>query len=108
MVGMPLIRRETAGNYFAFALGVLTFATTALAVWQHFSPLPIGDSWDGTIGFYMRAMQHTWQAFFEQHNEHRLAFSRLIFFADVRYFGGRNVLSLVANLILAGFLAGAF
>jgi Ca2+/Na+ antiporter len=56
----------------------------------------------------MRAMQNPWQAFFEQHNEHRLAFSHLIFVADVRYFGARNVLSLIANLVLAGLLAAAF
>ncbi|MFP3565448.1 hypothetical protein [Paraburkholderia sp. SIMBA_030] len=101
-------RRETAGSYVLFALGLLTLATTVFAVWRHFSPLPFGDSWDGAIGFYIRAMQHPWHAFLEQHNEHRLAFSRLIFFADVRYFGGRNVLSLIANLVLAGALAATF
>ncbi|PCE25220.1 hypothetical protein BWP39_11895 [Paraburkholderia acidicola] len=95
-------------NYIVFALGVATLVTTSIAVWQNFSPLPINDSWDGSIGFYMRAMQAPWPAFFEQHNEHRLAFSRLIFFADVRYFGGRNVLSLIANLGLAGAFALAF
>lgn len=101
--------RQASFRYYAlFALGVFTLATTTLAVWQHFSPLPIGDSWDGTIGFYMRAMQDPWRAFFEQHNEHRLTFSRLIFFPDVRYFGGRNVLSLAANLVLAGALAASF
>jgi Ca2+/Na+ antiporter len=105
MPGMLMSRRRAVGNYLVFALGLFTLATTVFAVWRHFSPLPIGDSWDGTIGFYMRAMQAPWQAFFEQHNEHRLAFSRLIFFADVRYFGGRNVLSLIANLVLAGVLA---
>lgn len=101
-------RRESIGNYVVFALGVITLATTTFAVWQHFSPLPIGDSWDGVIGFYMRAMQDPWRAFFEQHNEHRLTVSRLVFFADVRYFGGRNVLSLIANLVLAGVLATMF
>ncbi|MFL9894685.1 hypothetical protein [Paraburkholderia sp. RL17-381-BIF-C] len=101
-------RRETFGNYAVFALGVMTFATTVFAVWQHFSPLPYGDSWDGAIGFYMRAKEHPWQAFFEQHNEHRLTFSRLIFFVDIRYFGGRNVFSLISNLVLAGVLAAAF
>ncbi|MFB9128415.1 hypothetical protein E2553_09540 [Paraburkholderia dipogonis] len=101
-------RREILGNYAVLALGVITFATTVFAVWQHFSPLPYGDSWDGSIGFYMRAAQDPWHAFFEQHNEHRLTFSRLIFFADIRYFGGRNVFSLISNLVLAGALAAAF
>jgi Ca2+/Na+ antiporter len=108
MPGMPMNRRETVGSYILFALGIVTLVTTIFAVWRHFSPLPFSDSWDGTIGFYMRAMQAPWQSFFEQHNEHRLTFSRLIFFADVRYFGGRNVLSLIANLVLAGALATTF
>lgn len=108
MAAAQMNRRETIGNYLLFALGVTTLATTIFAVWQHFCPVPFGDSWDGTIGFYMRAMQAPWQSFFEQHNEHRLTFSRLIFFADVRYFGGRNVLSLLANLVLAGTLAATF
>lgn len=101
-------RREILGNYTLLALGIITLATTVFAVWQHYSPLPYGDSWDGAIGFYMRVMEHPWHTFFEQHNEHRLAFSRLIFFADIRYFGGRNVFSLIANLVLAGVLAAAF
>jgi hypothetical protein len=108
MTTAQLNRRETIGNYLLFTLGVATLATTAFAVWRHFCPLPFADSWDGTIGFYMRAMQAPWQSFFEQHNEHRLTFSRLIFFVDVRYFGGRNVLSLIANLVLAGALAVTF
>ncbi|ALP62209.1 hypothetical protein AN416_06065 [Paraburkholderia caribensis] len=95
-------------GYLLFALGVLTFATTLYAVWRHYSPLPFGDQWDGTIGFYMRALQNPWQSLFEQHNEHRLTFSRLIFFPDVRFFGGRNLLSLAANLVLAALLARAF
>lgn len=108
MPGTPTNRRETVGSYVLFALGIITFATTVFAVWRHFCPVPFADSWDGTVGFYMRVMQAPWQSFFEQHNEHRLAFSRLIFFADVRYFGGRNVLSLIANLVLAGALAATF
>lgn len=96
------------GSYLLFLLGVLTFATTLYAVWRHYSPLPFSDQWDGTIGFYMRALQNPWQAFFEQHNEHRLTISRLVFFPDVRYFGGRNLLSLAANLVLAVLLALTF
>ncbi len=86
-------------------LGALTFITTCLGVVLHFSPVPYGDQWDGTLGFYMDAFDHPWTAFFGLHNEHRLFFSRLIFFADVRYFGGRNVLDLAANIVLAALLA---
>ncbi|MDQ0622020.1 hypothetical protein QFZ39_001230 [Paraburkholderia graminis] len=103
-----MTKTRVSGGYLLFALGVFTFSTTLYAVWRHYSPLPFADQWDGTVGFYMRALQNPWQSFFEQHNEHRLTFSRLIFFPDVRYFGGRNLLSLAANLVLAALLALAF
>ncbi len=96
------------GGYLIFLLGIITLATTVYAVWTHFSPVPYADQWDGTIDFYLQALQNPWQAFFAQHNEHRLIFSRLLFFADMHYFGGRNVSLLVANIVLAGFLAAAF
>ncbi|MEM5450545.1 hypothetical protein [Paraburkholderia guartelaensis] len=103
---MVKYKKQAAG--LALAIGLLTVATTLFGVWRHFTPVPLGDSWDGTVGFYVRAITDPWHAFFEQHNEHRLTFSRLIFFADVRYFGGRNVFSLIANLVLAGLLCLTF
>ncbi len=102
------IETRLSGGYLIFLLGITTLATTIYATWSHFSPVPYADQWDGTIGFYLRALQSPWQAFFEQHNEHRLTFSRLLFFVDMHYFGGRNVLLLIANLVLAAFLAMAF
>ncbi|SAL49032.1 hypothetical protein AWB67_02228 [Caballeronia terrestris] len=101
-------RLRTASLYFVFAFGLTTAISTAFAVWQHFSPVPYWDSWDDTIGFYLRAQHDPWGAFFAQHNEHRLTVSRLIFYADMWYFHGRNVFSLIANWILAGILALAF
>jgi len=53
-------------------------------------------------------MHHPLGAFFEQHGEHRLTFSRLFYFADIRYFDGRNVVLLASNLALATLLALTF
>jgi hypothetical protein len=89
------------------SLGAVIFATTCFGVVSHFSPVPYGDQWDGTLGFYMDALEHPWAAFFDLHNEHRLFFSRLIFFVDMRYLGGRNVLDLAANVVLAALIAFA-
>lgn len=86
-------------------LGLLTLCSTIVGVVRNFSPVPYWDQWDGTIEFYMRAMTDPLSAFFAQHNEHRLVLPQLIFFADMRYFGGRNVFSLTANLVLALLLA---
>lgn len=82
-------------------LGLLTLCSTVVGVVRNFSPVPYWDQWDGTVEFYMRALVDPLSAFFAQHNEHRLVLPQLIFFADMRYFGGRSVFSLAANLVLA-------
>ncbi|MBV8375251.1 MAG: hypothetical protein JO302_07045 [Candidatus Eremiobacteraeota bacterium] len=101
-------RLSATSGYVFFALGIFTLVTTIVAVWRNYSPVPFQDQWNGTLEFYIRALHDPWHAFFEQHNEHRLVISRLVFFADVRYFGGRNVLSLTANFVFAGLLALTF
>jgi hypothetical protein len=95
-------------GYLVLALGLITVVSTVYGVWRHYSPLPFSDQWDGSIGLYLQALKDPWHAFFAQHNEHRLAVPGLLFFTDVRYFGGRNVLLLIANLVLAGLLAMTF
>jgi hypothetical protein len=99
---------DRSGHFVLLLLGVVTALTTVYGVFRHFSPVPLADQWDGNIGFYMRAARNPLDAFFEQHNEHRLIFSRIFFFADLRYFGGRNVSLLAVNLLLAGGLALIF
>jgi hypothetical protein len=107
---MQLITSNRVRGACAWALlglGLLTLCSTVVGVVLNFSPVPYWDQWDGTVDFYMRALVDPLSAFFAQHNEHRLVLPQLIFFADMRYFGGRNVFSLAANLVLALLLAGA-
>lgn len=98
-------RIKTLPWYLAAVLGLLTVLSTIYGVCAHYSPVPFWDQWDGEIDVYLRALQYPISALFEQHNEHRLAISHLLFFADLRYFGGRNVSLLIENLMLAGLLA---
>ncbi|WP_321898270.1 hypothetical protein [Paraburkholderia heleia] len=102
-----LIKNRQSWPTIVLLLGAVIFSTTCFGVISHFSPVPYGDQWDGTLGFYMDALEHPWAAFFDLHNEHRLFFSRLIFFVDMRYLGGRNVLDLAANVVLAALIAFA-
>ncbi|KVW47641.1 hypothetical protein [Burkholderia ubonensis] len=92
---------ETACAVFMLCLGMLAAATTIVGVVRHFSPVPFWDQWDGGVQFYMNALNDPVTAFFQQHNEHRLAFPKLFYFADIRYFGGRNVSLLIVNLLFA-------
>jgi hypothetical protein len=88
-----------------FLFGCLIAASTVIGVVQNYSPVPFWDQWFGTVAWYMRSEQNWWGAFWSLHNEHRLLFSRLIFWPDMRWFGGVNILSLASNVIVCGLLA---
>lgn len=81
--------------------------TSVLAVALAASPTPFQDQWD-TI-WWWRAIQERGLSvsyLVAQHNEHRILLPRLVFLADLQWFGGRNTLSLAAiGLVQA---AGAF
>ncbi len=87
-------------------LAAWTAASSAIGAWRDFSPVPFWDQWRGYIDFYMHA--DNWRAYWQPHNEHRIVISKLIFWADNRWFGGRNVLSMTANYVLLFALAAAF
>jgi len=90
-----------------FIFGCLVMLTTVAGVVLNYSPVPFWDQWDGTVYWYMRAEKNFWPEFWSLHNEHRLLFSRLIFWADMRWFGGVNILSLSANVFTCAVLAFA-
>jgi hypothetical protein len=89
------------------ALGAWTAASTGVGVIRDFSPVPFWDQWDGYLDFYMRSGDG-WREFWRPHNEHRIVLSKLIFWADIKWFGGRNVLSLVSSYAALCALAGTF
>jgi hypothetical protein len=89
-----------------FLAGAFTTVTTMRGVFLNFSPVPYGDQWDSYLNFYAHR-RDGWFDFWTQHNEHRIVISKLIFWADFRWFGGRNVLALASNLLLLALLAAA-
>jgi len=89
---------ERAFQWFAGAT-VLTFLSLlAYFAWVHFSSIPYLDSWSGYIGFYLDA--DSAQAWWRQHNQHRILFSKLYFWLDLHFFAGRAVLLIVLNFLL--------
>ncbi|WP_434108770.1 hypothetical protein [Paraburkholderia caffeinilytica] len=84
--------------------GLFVVVSCVIGVVGNYSPVPYWDQWDGSLGGYIR-FANNWSVLWEQHNEHRLLLPRLIFWTDIRWFGGRNVVDLVANLVLLGALA---
>ncbi len=65
-------------------------------------PFPYWDQWDNLISG--REITMSW--LLSQHNEHRLFFPRLMFWADARFFDERNDLMLVANVALQAGIGG--
>ena len=65
-----------------------------------YCPVPFWDAWDGTLNFTMRMIEGDHPNWWVQHNEHRFIFSRLLFWLDMRFFGGTAKFLIVCNYLL--------
>jgi hypothetical protein len=74
---------------------------------RNYSPVPHWDMWDGYIAFYQRVSDGDWRAWWVGHNEHRMVFSRIVFWLDIRFFHGLSLLLIPLNLLLMGLLWAA-
>jgi hypothetical protein len=86
----------------------LVVALAVVGAVRGFTPVPWWDMWDGYIEFYLRVRGGETSAWWGQHNEHRLLLSRLLFWPDIAWFGGRGVLPIVANYAVVAGVAAAF
>jgi len=86
---------------FIGAIPALFFAASAVSgaiLW--FSPVPFWDMWDGTVVFHFQRQTDGLSAFFGQANEHRILWSKVLFWADDALLGGLNHLLITANVVL--------
>ena len=67
----------------------------------NYSPVPYMDDWDAIILSYLRIQMGEYSALWGQHNEHRLIFSKLFFWLDMRLFNGKMIIPLSSNIILS-------
>ncbi len=80
------------------ALGAIAVATTLFIVVHTYSPVLFWDHWN-LIHTLMESHGHPRvRDFWAQHNEHRMVTGRMFGFADLYWFGGRNV-SLYTEII---------
>ena len=71
--------------------------------YEAYSPVPMGDMWNGTLGFYVNASHGDWSSWWAQHNEHRILLSRILFWMEEAWFSGKGLFLLVTNyLLIAG------
>lgn len=90
----------------AIALAAFVLLTTLYGIHRFYSPLLYWDEWDGYLGFYIRTLEHVgWHAWFDQHMEHRIFTSRVLFWLDLRFFQGNHILLFVADVVMLGVMA---
>lgn len=97
------------GLEFTSASLIFCFAMVACCLFggvSHYSPVPYYDTWDGAIDFFIRVSRGDLSAWWYQHNEHRIFFSRILFWMDLKWFHGRAIFLILMNYILV--FAGVF
>lgn len=81
-------------------LVVVVFASTIFGVYRIFSPVPLNDMWGAYLDFYELVQAGDLGAWWRPHNEHRMIWSRVLFWLDLSYFQGNTVLQYVASFLL--------
>ena len=76
--------------------------------YEAYSPVPMGDMWNGTLGFYVNASHGDWSSWWAQHNEHRILLSRILFWMEEAWFSGKGLFLLVTNYLLVAGVAILF
>lgn len=85
--------------------GVLVASSTVYGIFRGFSSVPFMDMWDGYLGFYKRVESGGYLAWITQHNEHRIFFSRILFWLDIKLFGGLSIFLVSVNVALQAAIA---
>lgn len=79
---------------------VVFLALVVVGTYRSFSPVPYWDMWDGAIWFYFAVRDGLDGQFMAQHNEHRIVFSKLLFWVDLHFLDARSYLLVPANVVL--------
>ena len=83
-----------------FKILAATFTLLAfIGAFKNYSPIPVGDMWNGYLDFYVKASQGDLKVWWSQHNEHRILLSRILFFVDLLVFSGRGFFLICMNYL---------
>ncbi len=80
------------------SIPVVFLVLVIAGTWRGFSAVPFWDMWDGAVWFYLAVRDGVDGQFLAQHNEHRIVFSKILFWLDLHVFGARSYLLLPANV----------
>ena len=104
--------RFDAFLFWALLLAVLgaataTVSSTLYVIFHEYLPLPHSDEWDMIAQWNDRwhNADSGWWHLFDQHNEHRIALPRLVFFADLGWFRATWIFTLGCLILIQLFHA---
>ncbi len=91
-------------------ISVFIFATTLYGILHLYSPIvSTEDDWQSYIPFYTEVIKgNNWQMWFAQHNEHRIIFTRMLFWIGYNYFHGSLAFQIAMVFVLQCISAGTF
>ena len=67
----------------------------------NYSNVPYWDEWDSRLIMNPKLGHITLSTFWQQHNEHRIVLSKILFFLDFKFFNGGTAPLLVAGILIA-------
>ncbi len=102
MIDSSGLKTQRNLTYGLFALAFLQITIGIIDGMNRYSPVPLGDSWDSMIGFLNNENYKNVANWFSQHNEHRIALTKVIFWLNYVFFDADNLPLIILNYILAG------
>lgn len=81
-------------------VGLMVAASTIYGAVRNYSPIPYLGQWDGLIDFWRLIQSGSYGAWWAPHDGHRVVMSRILFWIDMRWFGGVNIFTIAMNVIL--------
>ncbi|WP_434113412.1 hypothetical protein [Paraburkholderia caffeinilytica] len=81
-------------------VAIVMVVTTIEGIVRYFSPIPFEDQWDAYIGFIHALYDGGYRAWWDPQMEHRIVFSRVLFWLDYKVFGGLNLFSVITVSVL--------
>ena len=82
-----------------FALAMIILAIIGAV--KSYSSVPFWDMWNGYLEFYTNVVyKGDIQAWWQQHNEHRIVLARTLFWLDLSFFSGSGKFLIVINFLL--------
>jgi len=91
-----------------FCLAILFAGLASYSALQQFDAIPFWDMFDGYLNFYSDFSNGDWSALWNQHNEHRIVLSKLLFVFDLAVLNGTTPFLIWINLALVGLIAIQF